>query len=123
MDSVTVLCACVRACVKTPGDDILIFVNSRLEATVSQSPMVKGKNKSHARMCARARTHTHHCTVTHYDKATHNSEHKKQHVFLVEAVLLAVELPNFSRPVLLLFSLSLCASGGQKQVSCLIRLR
>lgn len=39
---------------KAPGDDILIFVNFRLEATVSQSPVVKGKNKRHAHACVRA---------------------------------------------------------------------
>lgn len=40
---------CARMCVReAPGDDILIFVNFRLEATVSQSPVVKGKNKRQA---------------------------------------------------------------------------
>lgn len=37
---------------EAPGDDILIFVYFRLEATVSQSPVVKGKNKRHAQTCA-----------------------------------------------------------------------
>lgn len=63
---VVYVCACVYVC-EAPGDDILIFVYFRLEATVSQSPVVKGKNKRHARTCAF--THTHHFTVTHYKKA------------------------------------------------------
>lgn len=112
-------CECVRE--RAPGDDILIFVNFRLEATVSQSPMVKGKNKRHA--CTRARTHTHTTAVQHYNKATHNSEHNEEHLFLVKPVLLAAGLLNFFPLAPLLLSLSLRASGGDKQVSCLSRLR
>lgn len=48
-----VVCTCLRVCV--PLDDILIFVNFRLEATVSHSPTVKGKNKRHT--CSGARSH------------------------------------------------------------------
>lgn len=115
---------CVYVC-EAPGDDILIFVNFRLEATVSQSPVVKGKNKRHVRICACTHTHTQYLTATHYSKATQNSEHNKQHSFLVKVVLLAGELPNFF-PLLLfgvLFSLSLHSSGGNKEVRCLHRLK
>lgn len=42
-----------------PLDDILIFVNSRLEATLSHSPMVKGKNERHTCPGARSRAHVH----------------------------------------------------------------
>ena len=61
------VCVCgVRVCVcvcKAPGDDILIFVNFRLEATVSQSPVVKGKNKRRACTCARVHTRLHSQTL------------------------------------------------------------
>lgn len=51
---------CVGVCVLAPLDDILISFNFRLEATVSHSPMVKGKNKRHTcpGMCVWMNTHS-----------------------------------------------------------------
>lgn len=54
------LCVCV--CVLL--DDILIFVSFRLEASVSHSPMVKGKNKRHTGLGARSRAHVHGARAT-----------------------------------------------------------
>lgn len=62
------VCVCVLGVFYAPGDDILIFVNFRLEVTVSQSPTVKGKNKRHVRMWAHTHTKLH--------------KHKKQAVFV-----------------------------------------
>lgn len=56
---VVLLCAHVFTCVCVPLDDILIFVNFRLEATVSHSPTVKGKNKRHTCSGAHSRAHAH----------------------------------------------------------------
>lgn len=51
------VCVCFCVCESLSGDDILIFVKFRLEATVSQSPVVKGRNKKTCTSPVRARKH------------------------------------------------------------------
>lgn len=72
---------CSFDCVCVCLDDILIFVNFRLEATLSHSPMVKGKNKRNTCPVARSRAHVHRAW----------------------AILLDGELSKLSGPFLMLF--------------------
>lgn len=74
-------CVCVLY-VSTPGDDVLIFVNFRLEATVSQSPVVKGTNKR-TLLPECARTHTH--SRTHARACTHAHAEDKIQVLPIQA--------------------------------------
>lgn len=109
---------------KAPGDDILIFVNFRLEATARQSPVVKGKNKRHT--CTPAIAHIHTPTANAQQKCDFNKLHLFVFFCFAKAELLAGELHCFfSLPPAALwsfFSLKQRGSGDDKEARRLHRL-